>query len=209
MREYEGWDLWWHWVRAHALGALAGVPAAAVLGIPFLFVCGYYGLAISALMGGLVCLLAVAGAEQMVLWPYASLAWLRNTVLGTLAAIPLAAVSAGPLDALGWARYGAVAGAVVGLAQWPLLRAGYARAAVWVPAQAGGWALGLVAARALLAPLLTDNGPHVTSDQIFWSFALGILAPTAVGALAATIAAVVTGGALFWIQAARVPAPAP
>jgi hypothetical protein len=79
-------------------------------------------------------------------WPAWGAAFLGMPIGGAAAALLV-----GPIESVGAAFIaGAVAGAVIGAAQWLVLRRRLPLSALWVPATAGGMALGLVLGQVLL-----------------------------------------------------------
>jgi hypothetical protein len=213
VEEYPGREIWRRWILANAGGVVAGAVAGGLGGVAVallcLLVCGYQAFLVGGVLAWLLFSATLGGAQQRVLFPYSSLAWTRASALGGMLALALGFFVGGWLspDIPSALRTGAVAGAVVGLAQWRELRAATPRAAIWAPANALGWALGLAVAQVAGALLPRAGGPpagdHQISDVIE---AAGY--PLLTGLLAAVVAAAFTGAALLWMQGAgREPAP--
>jgi hypothetical protein len=79
-------------------------------------------------------------------WPAWGAAFLGFPIGGAAATLLV-----GPIESVGAAFIaGAVAGSVIGAAQWLVLRWRLALSALWVPATAGGMALGMVLGQVLL-----------------------------------------------------------
>ncbi|NLG27524.1 MAG: hypothetical protein GX557_06410 [Chloroflexi bacterium] len=164
--------LWWRWVLANALsetlglgstfaigfGLFAGLPEPSAAPVAI-------GQALLMTASGLLEGAIVGLAQWRVLRaPFPRLTrrtWVAATILGALLAwacgsvpMTLASLSAGPEQATatepaGWvialaaAGMGAVAGLVLALFQWRALRAHVRGAALWLPAHALAWALGM------------------------------------------------------------------
>jgi hypothetical protein len=203
MAEYEGHELWWRWVLANARGAVLGGSIGLVLSLPFFFVCGYYSIMFAPLVGGLVFGIVVSGTQSLFFWPFSGHAWTVLSVLGGLIALPLGAIAGGggQLNIPGWIVGGLVGGAVVGLAQWLVLRTIYPRAGNWVLANAGAWAVGVAGAQVLYALIFGAEGYYGTSADGIGGFVLYFVAlPLARSMIAVVLAAAITGGALLGLQ---------
>jgi hypothetical protein len=106
-------------------------------------------------------------------WPAWGAAFLGFPIGGALAT-PLV----GPVESVGAAVIaGAVAGAVIGAAQWLVLRRRVELSALWVPATAGGMALGMALGEVLLG--------HDTSMQPL--LLRGLVVGAAIGAVQAVL----------------------
>jgi hypothetical protein len=204
MNEYEGWDLWPRWVLAHFKGATLGIVAGCVVGgfagLISLVLCGYYAILIAPLAGWVAFAATIGWAQQLVLWPYSPMTWTRYTLGGFVIALPVsfwagAATVQSPLD---WMRAGILGGAVLGVAQWAVLRQESTRAWVWVPANMVAWALGGAAAYAVNACL--TGVTQLATLQTPVAFLAPILDPLASAGTAVLIVAAITGFALLWIQ---------
>ncbi len=204
MNEYQGGDLWRRWILAHlkgaALGIVVGIAVGAVIGTGSLFVCSYCAFLVAPLVGLLALALVLGWAQQLVLWPYDSLAWTRNTLLGALVALPASffAGAGAVRDPLGWVGAGIVGGAILGLAQWWVLRQKYPRAWLWVLANMLAWPLGGAAAFAVNILLTAATG--LATFQTPLAFLAVILNPAASLATALLVVASITGAALLWLQ---------
>src|SRR4051812_49239357 len=84
-------------------------------------------------------------------WPAWGAAFLGFPIGGAAATLLV-----GPIDSVGAAAIGGgVAGAVIGAARWLVLRRRLSLSALWVPATAGGMALGMALAHVLLGDSTT------------------------------------------------------
>ena len=120
-------------------------------------------------------------------WPAWGAAFLGFPIGGAVAT-PLV----GPVDSVGAALLaGAIAGGVIGAAQWLVLRRRIALSALWVPATAGGMALGMALGQVLLG--------HDTSLQPLLLRALVVGA--AIGATQAVLLRGVLPIATMWAAA--------
>ena len=126
-----------------------------------------------------------------------TLAWGAGMAIGTTAADLLGPESVSPSARLmvsGGAVIGLVAGALLSVTQWLVLRRHALRAGWWVPAHAAGWAVGMVVAMAGMDRVFA-------SDTLAVQIGGGTLVGLAMGAAAAGI----TGFALVRV----VPFPGP
>jgi hypothetical protein len=209
MSEYEGWELWWRWVLAHFKGASIGIVAGCVVGgfagLVSLFVCGYYAILIAPLAGWIVFAGAIGWAQQLVLWPYSPMTWTQYTLGGFVIALPVSFLAGGATvqSPLVWVRAGLLGGAVLGVAQWGVLRQESSRAWLWVPANMVAWALGGAAAYAVNAYLTDATGLATLQTPI--AFLAPILDPLASAGTAVLIVAAITGFGLLWIQEEAAP----
>lgn len=164
---HPGRALWLRWALAFILGELVGFAAAAAAGAVMVW-------ALEALTGSasdiaLIGVMVLAGslegatvglAQWTILRRYiphlTAGSWTLATIAGAAAAwaigMTLAAVAAPSQEVAvpavigAAALLGAINGALLGLAQWAVLRRHVRRAGWWVAANAAGWALGMVVA---------------------------------------------------------------
>jgi hypothetical protein len=172
------WQIWRRWVVANIVGEVVGFGLAALIGAVAAQVVAALsgGVQVAAMVGAVV---AIGGAEGALVglaqwlvlrrwWPAitrrawllatvagAIVAWGAGMVIGSLAGDRLEAVMSGPpvVPAL---AIGLVAGSLLSLFQWPVLRRVTAWAGWWVPAHALAWAAGMVVAFAGLGLLAPD-----------------------------------------------------
>jgi hypothetical protein len=163
-------QLWWRWVGANAVGELAGLGLVAAIGASIVTQIGepqdmgaILGFAALFVALGLLEGLIVGAAQAQVLRAFFQRrAWIAATVLGaalawTLGMIPSTAMAlaAGPAAEAQMAEppalvqlalavgLGAVAGAVLALPQWRLMRRTVGDAGSWIAANALGWMGGM------------------------------------------------------------------
>jgi hypothetical protein len=117
-------------------------------------------------------------------WPAWGAAFLGFPIGGAVAT-PLV----GPVESVGAALIaGAIAGGVIGAAQWLVLRRRLPLSALWVPATAGGMALGMALGQVLLG--------HDTSMQPL--LLRGLVVGAAIGAVQAVLLRGVLPTAAMW-----------
>lgn len=133
------WSWWLRWAVVSAVGWVAGHVVREIVGLPG------GGVAAGAVVGGMQWLLLRARTRQAGWWVLASAAGAGLTGL----AVENLLVDTGLLDRLWLLSWGAgvlvaggMAGAVVGAAQWFVLRRWVQRAGWWVLASGVGFALG-------------------------------------------------------------------
>jgi hypothetical protein len=208
MDEYTSGELWARWIVMHICGALLGLFVGVLVGFPFLFLCGYAGVLVAPLMGGVGLALTAAWAQQLTLWPYSPLTWARNTMLGFLVAFPVSLFAGGAtvLSPLDWVRAGALGGLILALAQLPILYPISRAAWIWVPANMAGWAVGGGLAHMVNRLLTNAEQTQYVSGRFFPEFFWMIINPLVAGGVALVGAALITGGALRSMQQ---PAPPP
>jgi len=165
-----GTTFWWRWVIANCLGELLGLGAVAAAGYTLVEFFGEpAGVGPALLWAGTM--IALGAVEGLVVgWAQARVlrerihdlhGWITATVLGAVMAwllgmLPSTLISAGDRAAdtgqsepgmllqLGLAALmGLVAGPVLALFQWRVLRRYVRHAGRWIPANAAAWALGM------------------------------------------------------------------
>lgn len=216
MTQHARWD--WHlrrrWVFANTLGEVAGLGAAAVVGVGLARAIeaamgAFAGLALAGVMI-LVGTLegAVVGIAQWLVLrrPIRNIsgrAWVLATAIGafvawTLGMIPSTLMSAGadaaapPVEMSDTVMYGLAAlmgfalGPILGFPQWLVLRRHVRKAGWWVLANAAAWAVGM--------PVVFVGAGSVPPGG-FGLIAVGI----ATGACAGTVVGAVHGLALVWL----------
>lgn len=212
--------LWWRWFVANIAGEVVGFGLAMLVGVlaaPLALgltsVAQWQAVAVTVVLIGIVEGVPVGLAQWLALraalpgipraaWLGATvagavLAWAAGMVLGSVAGDRLEALAAGSPVVLALV-IGAVAGSLLSLAQWWVLRRVVPRAGWWAPAHALAWAAGMVVAYTGLGTL-PDGAPP-------WQVAAtGAVTGLAMGGLVAAI----TGLALVWLRRGTQPAGAP
>jgi hypothetical protein len=201
--------IWWRWVLANVVGEVVGFGLATVVGLAAAqAVERLAGLGQAAAMAaGVVLVGAVEGtavglAQWLVL--RAALpaitrrAWVRATVAGAVVAwgagMAIGARAGDRLEALAGGSpvvpalgIGLVAGTLLSLFQWPVLRRAVRGAGWWVPAHAVAWAAGMVVAFAGVGA--------IDPERPLLAAGIGAATGLAMGAVVAAL----TGLALVWL----------
>ena len=203
----QDWVLWASWIFANAFGAAVGWFLSAVFGFITLLI-GFLGTGVCAGW-------AIGWAQRSVLErhgpPSARSSWGKHweiaTIWGggfgflvfiviiyvppilflpiyrsteTLVVMKLLATLAG--------------GAVVGVAQWRVLRRGVGAAVWWIPANSVGWGIGWYIAHSLIEPLISmlsaPDGTLATGFVLLLYIELN---------LATIVSSVITGSVLIWL----------
>lgn len=163
-------DFWCRWVIANLVGELFGLGLVGVIGYLVIYAFGEpefvgYMLSFAALVIGLGALEgAIVGSAQAIvlrrrlpqlrIWVAATMlaavvAWTLGMLSGTLLSLDGSASSATPseisdnLQVVLAVPMGLVAGTILGIPQWLILRRYISRAAWWVGANALAWACGM------------------------------------------------------------------
>jgi MFS family permease len=194
-RAQVGWGFWLWWVLASTVGGIVGLAVG-------IFVWGtlspifdfYYGLSVvsEALMfavGGAVCGGLLGIIQRRVLQRQTSqFSWWveASTVGGAVSGAVGGAVALVVDEAQILAMVPAVGGALVGIAQWLVLRRQVDQAGYWVLASTVGWAMGGAVALVL-------------GGMRGWDLILVILLLPVGGMVATAWYGAITGGVLVWL----------
>lgn len=220
-RAFSGWQLWWQWVLANAAGEAVGLGTASLIGAALAWIVetalgAFAGVAmmVALVFAGTFEGTVVGVAQALVLcrWLH-SLTWKKwvlATAAGALVAwilgmlpttlMDLSAEATGApapeiSDAMQVAfaiLLGAVAGPILGFAQWIVLRRHVPKAGWWLAANSAAWALGM--------PLVFVVAGSAPPEGITLGFALvAVLTIAAVGA----VVGAVHGLALVWLLQRR------
>lgn len=207
-RPRSGWALWRGWVLATTLGELIGFLAPALAGVVVTrALMGMEGLAAPLLT---FVVLVAAGSLEGAALGYAQWrvlrhavpaigwrAWTGATALAAVVAWIMGMLPNTLMDATGlgmgvlivsWIVVAPVLLLTIGVGQWLVLRRHVARAALWIPANALAWTLG-VGATFLGASLVTETMP------LLLAVAIGLAGGVAMGLVVGCI----TGGALAYL----------
>ncbi|QZZ22868.1 hypothetical protein J5X98_11270 [Leptothermofonsia sichuanensis E412] len=205
----DSWTLWEWWVLATVVGGLAGIGIAGVASL----IAGYLGtistVTLLHLVGALEGL-ALGFTQWLVLRRYvkhvgwwvvatgigAVIAWLvglQVSVMLTLIFFDGVVTEATPFALLKAVFFlGAWVGAVLGLAQWFVLRTHVRKGITWVFANALAWGLGLLVA--FLGATLTRPGEFTLKTTL-----IGV----ATGATTGVVVGAITGIVLVWLLKPR------
>ncbi|XGV97910.1 MAG: hypothetical protein ACAF41_03045 [Leptolyngbya sp. BL-A-14] len=207
----KSWTLWEWWVGVMAIAELIGLGIVFIAGAIINALGTESAVAvfhITGLLEGLV----LGMAQWLVLHRYVKhikawvvvtaiavmIAWLIGLQISALMVFPMilnttltAAMKAQTL-LKGVFLLGAWVGAVLGFAQWLVLRAHIHRAALWIAANALAWALGLVVAFMMVSMIHTSPFSLATA---FAGAATGLITGAVIGAI--------TGVALLWLLKPR------
>jgi hypothetical protein len=178
-----GWRFWGGWGLAFLGFPIGGLASIGLVG-------GVESV-LDGAIGGAACGAALGAVQWLVLRRLSlSRSWIMATSLGMAGGLVLTLALFGTTTAGSVLLLrGLSTGLLIGLAQWVLLQRSVARAWVWIPTVAGGWALGWAVSRAI--------GLDLTPN-----FAL-------FGASGALTFQALTGLVLAWLLAQRAATPGP
>lgn len=209
-------DVWWRWVLANLVGEFIGLGIAGALGAGMALLFSQATGVIATIVMGLALVVAaiaegsvVGLAQWRVLhrplptltqrsWVVASalgslIAWVVGMTLGALGG-DLIGAGDGATGLIFGALLGPLVGALLGVAQWWMLRRYVQRAGWWVLANAVAWTAGM--AIIFAATNLVQEHTSVTLTAAIWAVS-GILAGATVAAL--------HGLVLVWLLRSRMP----
>ena len=218
---FSSFQLWWQWVLADAAGGAVGLGAASLIGAALAWTVetalgAFAGLAMMAILvfAGTFEGAVVGVAQALVLrrwlkglswkkWVLATavgalVAWILGMLPTTLMDFSAEATNTPApeiSDAMQYAfaiLLGAVAGPILGFAQWILLRRHVHKAGWWLAANSAGWALGM--------PLVFVVAGSAPPEGITVGFALVVVLTIAV---VSAVVGAVHGLALIWLLRRR------
>jgi hypothetical protein len=208
-------NLWWRWIVANLTGEFVGLGIAGALGAGVMFFSGQVTGSGRVIVIGLALISAaiaegsvVGFAQWLVLrhplpeltrrtWIAATalgslIAWVIGMTLGTLGG-DLLDTSDGANALLFGALLGPLVGALLGVAQWWVLRGFVAHAGWWVLANAVAWTAGM--AVIFVATGIVDEQTPVAAMTAIWAVS---------GILAGAVVAAIHGQVLVWLLRRRV-----